>query len=175
MNSIFISTFFFLLLFTADYRCAEAQSVSRSIVSSTGDFATFSEGSMSWTIGEVSIDTYTSPFGYMTQGFHQPDKVEAPVLIDFFIPQGFSPNGDGINDFFVIRGILTYPNNSIEIYNRWGNRVFEASPYQSNWDGRSSHHLTIGNNELPVGTYFYVLHPNDNQTPVFKGSIYLNK
>jgi hypothetical protein len=39
--------------------------------------------------------------------------------IDFNIPEGFSPNGDGINDLFVIRGILNYPNNTFVVYNRW--------------------------------------------------------
>ena len=175
MNLKFISYSSLFFIFLVGSNLASAQSVSRSVVSSSGNFATFAEGSMSWTIGEVTIETYSSPFVWMTQGFHQPDKIEVVDIIDFFIPQGFSPNGDGINDFFIIRGISKFPNNSIEIYNRWGSKVYESSPYQNDWDGRSSNNLTSGNNLLPVGTYFYVLHPNDNQTPVFKGTIYLNK
>ena len=47
---------------------------------------------------------------------------------DFFIPEGFSPNGDIVNDVFFIRGLDEYPLNSIAIYNRWGNKVYESSP-----------------------------------------------
>jgi gliding motility-associated-like protein/uncharacterized repeat protein (TIGR01451 family) len=93
---------------------------------------------------------------------------------DFFIPEGFSPNGDGINDLFVIRGIDHFPGNTFMIFNRWGNKVFEASPYTNTWDGQSGMGMTIGGNDLPVGTYFYVLDLSDG-TPVYKGTIYLNK
>ena len=93
---------------------------------------------------------------------------------DFFIPEGFSPNGDGTNDLFVIRGIANYPKNTFVIFNRWGNKVFEASPYQNTWDGRSMFGLRVGGNELPTGTYFYVLDLKDGSS-VFKGTIYLNR
>jgi gliding motility-associated-like protein/uncharacterized repeat protein (TIGR01451 family) len=95
-------------------------------------------------------------------------------LTDFFIPEGFSPNGDAINDLFVIRGILYYPENSIMIFNRWGNKVFEANPYQNTWDGRSSIGIRVGGDELPSGTYFYILNLGDG-SPVIKGTIYLNR
>jgi gliding motility-associated-like protein len=95
-------------------------------------------------------------------------------IVDFFIPEGFSPNADGINELFVIRGIENYPNNTILIYNRWGNKLFEASPYQNNWDGRSSFGLTVNRDILPIGTYFYLLNLG-NGTEVIKGTIYLNK
>ena len=92
---------------------------------------------------------------------------------DFNIPEGFSPNADGINDLFVIRGILYYPNNTIVIYNRWGDKVFEASPYQNTWDGKTSMGLQVGGDKLPVGTYFYILDLGDS-SDVIKGTIYLN-
>jgi len=93
---------------------------------------------------------------------------------DFFIPDGFSPNGDGTNDLFVIRGIFNYPNNTFVIFNRWGNKVFEASPYKNNWDGRSMFGLRVGGDELPIGTYFYTLDLKDGSA-IFKGTIYLNR
>ena len=94
--------------------------------------------------------------------------------IDFHIPDGFSPNGDGINDLFVIRGISAYPTNEITIFNRWGTKVFDAAPYANNWDGKSTAALNIGNDVLPVGTYFYILDLG-NGSDVIKGTIYLNK
>ena len=93
---------------------------------------------------------------------------------DFNIPEGFSPNGDGINDVFVIRGIEYYPLNKFNIFNRWGNKVFEANPYRSNWDGKTSFGLRVGGDDLPIGTYFYILDLG-NSTPIYKGTIYLNK
>jgi gliding motility-associated-like protein/uncharacterized repeat protein (TIGR01451 family) len=93
---------------------------------------------------------------------------------DFNIPEGFSPNGDGINDLFVIRGIDNFQQNTFAVFNRWGDKVFGASNYQNTWDGRSSGGLKMGGDELPVGTYFYTLDLG-NGSKVYTGSIYLNK
>jgi gliding motility-associated-like protein len=94
--------------------------------------------------------------------------------IEFFIPEGFSPNGDKINDLFVIRGIEHYPNNTISIFNRWGNKVYDASSYLNTWDGNSNQGVRIGGEELPVGSYFYILDLGDG-SDIFKGVIYLNR
>jgi len=101
--------------------------------------------------------------------------VEVNVCTDyFFIPEGFSPNGDGINDNFVIIGIENYPNNTIIIFNRWGDKVFEASPYINTWNGTNGFGLKMGGDQLPVGTYFYLLNLGD-KSDVIKGTIYLNR
>jgi gliding motility-associated-like protein len=72
-----------------------------------------------------------------------------------------SPNGDGSNDIFFIEGLDCYPNNTVEIYNRWGIKVFEASNYDNInnvFKGYSDGRSTISRNELlPTGTYFYIL------------------
>jgi gliding motility-associated-like protein len=94
--------------------------------------------------------------------------------VDFNIPEGFSPNGDGINDFFVIRGIDRYPNNKILFFNRWGNKVYEANNYQNTWDGTVTKGLHIGADQLPAGTYFYVLDLGDGSS-TYKGTVYLNR
>ncbi len=93
---------------------------------------------------------------------------------ELVIPQGFSPNADGTNDLYEILGIGNYPNNKFIIFNRWGNKVFEAQPYSNTWDGKVSQGLRLGGNELPVGTYFYILDLGDD-TPALKGYIYLNR
>lgn len=152
-----------------------AQSLSLEVVGSSGTYATSQYGSMAWTIGEVMTETYPSSEHYFTQGFHQPDtKLLETEVLDFFIPEGFSPNGDGINDLFVIRGAYRYPRNSFTIFNRWGNKVFQASPYKNKWDGKCKTELQVGGDDLPVGTYFYLFDLGDGSTE-FNGTIYLNR
>ena len=97
--------------------------------------------------------------------------IKNPITV---IPEGFSPNGDGVNETFNIDGIENYPKNVFEIFNRWGDKVYDAQPYENAWNGRSTLGLRVGGNELPVGTYFYVLDLGDG-TPPFKGTVYLNR
>lgn len=164
---------FFVALTAKSY--SNAQTISQDVIGSSGTFAESTAGSMAWTIGEVTIETYSSAENFLTQGFHQPsEKGSIEVITDFFIPEGFSPNSDAINDFFVIRGVSKYPKNSIKIYNRWGNLVYEANPYQNLWDGKTKMGVNVGEDQLPVGTYFYVF-DFGNDTKIVKGTIYLNK
>jgi len=92
-----------------------------------------------------------------------------------FIPQGFSPNGNGQNDVFVITGLEKYPNHKFTIYNRWGDKVFEAAPYNNDWDGTNKFGVTVGGDQLPVGTYFYIFETGISGQAPFKGFIYLTR
>lgn len=159
-------------------------------IASKGDY---NASTSIWTVGNLisgttenlriiaRVDEFGSYYNTATIAGRETDEnttnnesTVATIPTDFFIPDGFSPNGDGINDTFVIRGISNYPNNEFTIFNRWGNKVFQASPYQNTWDGKSMFGLTIGGSDLPVGTYFYVLDLKDG-SPAFKGTIYLNR
>ncbi|WP_439709299.1 DUF7507 domain-containing protein [Algibacter lectus] len=87
----------------------------------------------------------------------------------------FSPNSDGDNDFFLISCIENYPNNKLEVYNRWGNIVYQAKGYSNTWDGTSNGRVTINEaKELPVGTYYYVLDLGNGSKPK-TGWIYINR
>ena len=67
----------------------------------------------------------------------------------------FSPNNDGANDTFFIECIEEYPNNNLQVFNRWGTKVFEMQGYDNSWDGTSQGRATINTaDRLPVGTYF---------------------
>ncbi len=100
-----------------------------------------------------------------------------------FVPNSFSPNGDGVHDLFKVRCLYNYENPIIEIYNRWGNLVFKKDHYgdvdfwgnlaDAWWTGRSDNKMTVGNDELPVGTYYYVLKLNSSK--VLTGFLFLNK
>ncbi|MEI6019522.1 MAG: gliding motility-associated C-terminal domain-containing protein, partial [Bacteroidota bacterium] len=84
-----------------------------------------------------------------------------------FIPEGFSPNGDGINDVFVINGLPNNSDNTITVFNRWGNRVYFHSNYNNLWDGYPNIAGTLGKDKLPQGTYYFVLEfKGTNQKPI---------
>ncbi len=99
------------------------------------------------------------------------------IISELFIPNAFSPDGDGINDTWTIRGgLYNYPNNNLVIFNRWGLKVYEADGYNNNWDGNNKGNSNSGNDsKLPSGTYFYVLDLNGNGKNVKKGFIYLTR
>jgi gliding motility-associated-like protein len=73
-----------------------------------------------------------------------------------FIPNGFSPNEDGINDTWVIPGIEAFPENQLFVYNSWGDLIFEAQPYLNDWSGQTNKGIG-GGKKVGDGTYFFVL------------------
>jgi len=77
---------------------------------------------------------------------------------DLEIFTAVSPNGDGFNDTFIIQGIARFPNNELLIFNRWGVLVYNRKGYDNTWAGISEGRATVAKGEeLPVGTYYYVL------------------
>ena len=67
-------------------------------------------------------------------------------------------NGDGINDFFEVRGVETCGFTfNVLIFNRWGNKVFEATNYQNDWGGFSPENSVGSSGTLPSGTYYYII------------------
>jgi gliding motility-associated-like protein/uncharacterized repeat protein (TIGR01451 family) len=94
-----------------------------------------------------------------------------------------TPNGDGLNDFFEIRGVENFPNTFVRIYNRWGVLVFETENYENNVDsdrvfkGFSRGRITIQRNiRLPIGTYYYIINfrgENPGKSS-YSGYLYLN-
>jgi gliding motility-associated-like protein len=76
-------------------------------------------------------------------------------LLPTYVPPGFSPNGDGINDKFVVQnadGKLV----SLEMYNRWGNRVYRSKDYRNDWGGEVTEGFFLGK-DIPDGTYYYII------------------
>lgn len=97
------------------------------------------------------------------------DEMVITVTSDLLIPDVFSPNGDGINDTWEIKGASRYPNMRIEVYDKWGQRVFESVSYNEEkfWDG------TFNGKLLRTSTYYYVVSLNEqgpNDT-VYKGAV----
>jgi gliding motility-associated-like protein len=85
------------------------------------------------------------------------------------IPEVFSPNGDGVNDYFIIPDIDYFTNNTLVIYNRWGNLVYAVDGYVGQWDGSSSE-----NEQLTDGTYYYILDLGNEKEP-YTGFIMIHR
>lgn len=87
--------------------------------------------------------------------------------LDLLIPNAFTPNGDGYNDYWLIDGYENYPNISVKIFDSWGAQVFQSfQGYSQPWDGTSN------GKKLPVNAYYYVINPGDGSKEIV-GSITL--
>lgn len=85
------------------------------------------------------------------------------IYLELIVSQGFSPNGDGNNDTWYIKGIEGYPNNTVKVYDRWGLLVYQKSGYENTiapWDGRGNTGQMAGK-LVDRGTYFYILEPGN--------------
>ena len=82
--------------------------------------------------------------------------VSEAKIHDYFIPEAFSPNGDGINDLFLIPEIRNLENIGLTVFNSWGDIVFQTDNYENNWDGYANTGLYKGKKVNP-GTYYYMI------------------
>ncbi len=146
------------LLIASNY--CHAQSLARTVIGSQGDCFWSPTVTVEWTVGEVMSETFAPSDYFLTQGFHQPSyklHYTPEVIFDFF--NGFSPNGDGINDTWTIPILINYPKNTVVILNRWGNEVWKADNYNNIsvvFKGEN-----MNGNDLPDGTYFYIIKYNN--------------
>lgn len=105
------------------------------------------------------------------------DSYQFNILVENcppYIPDGFSPNNDGPNDWFNIQGLYDiFENHKLLIYNRYGTLIFEGDNSKP-WDGKANRGINNLGKLLPVGTYYYVLHLNDPNYKSMAGCVYLN-
>ena len=142
------------------------------------------EGAWSQATGDPSVAVISDPVsssttvtGLNTMGIYHfiftnaagcADTIAVTVeSADMIIPNIFTPNGDGKNDVFLIKGLETYPGSQLLIFNRWGNEVYKADNYLNNWDG----------SDLAEGTYYYILNRHDlnGSITTFKGWVFLKR
>ena len=128
-----------------------------------------------------SLATFIGPSGNFQAGLTQGDMEiyvidqcgaegtfnVSVIACDTEIPNVFSPNGDSMNDFFRIPGIEGFPNSKLEIYNRWGNVIYQSNDYGGGWDGR------INNEPVADGTYYYILRRSDGEN--FHGGLTITR
>ncbi|MPM16763.1 hypothetical protein SDC9_63145 [bioreactor metagenome] len=138
-----------------------------------------------WNLEELNADhgsliitenTIVDVLGIAGNGCTDRDTVEIRILgyHNLFIPEGYSPNADGIHDHFDIIGIDAYPSNVLKIYNRWGSLVYVSKGYHNEWDGFSNSDLINGKTKLPEGTYYYILDLGDG-SQLLSGSVYISR
>ncbi|MES2762886.1 MAG: gliding motility-associated C-terminal domain-containing protein [Bacteroidota bacterium] len=105
-------------------------------------------------------------------GENVPTVLELPD-VELFIPEVFTPDGDGKNDFFVIKGI-SGRTVKITVFNRWGNKVYANDAYDNTWNGTPNvSGLIIGNSTLPQGTYYYIVEFEDGEDEPVNGYVVL--
>jgi gliding motility-associated-like protein len=97
-----------------------------------------------------------------------PQKIDTVAITagELFIPQAITPNNDGNNDLFVINGMEDLEN-TVEIFNRWGQKVYVAENYQNNWDGTSDN-----GEELSADTYYYIINV---ESTTYKGFVVIKR
>ena len=130
----------------------------------TDTFSTLGLLAGDYSVQLVSSDGCSSQPRPFTIGLIDPN----PCLLKFY--SGITPNGDGINDSWIIDNIDVFPNNEVAIYNRLGNLVWEGDNYDNLntlWDGEN-----LSGNDLPSDTYFYIFQSDEG---VEKGWIELTR
>jgi gliding motility-associated-like protein len=93
-------------------------------------------------------------------GCNASDNVFVKVLKAPNIPNTFSPNGDGINEKWIIEYLDTYPNCRVMVFTRAGQKVFESRGYRVPWNG------TLNGKTLPLDTYYYIIEPENGRKPI---------
>ena len=91
-------------------------------------------------------------------------------LVAINVSQAFTPNGDGINDTWLIINIENYPNSMVRVFNRWGDEVFNKRNYLSDWDGTNK-----GKNLPEAASYYYQIDLEGNGTVNYDGWIYITR
>nr|WP_246013981.1 gliding motility-associated C-terminal domain-containing protein [Flavobacterium dankookense] len=137
----------------------------------------------------VPVGNYTFSYVY-NDGTACPSRVNVIINVNdickpldcgnIIVHNAFTPNGDGVNEYFDIENIenfVCYPTNKVEIYNRWGVLVYETEQYDNalrRFEGISEGRVTVDKSaELPTGTYFYILQYTTSDGDTISESKYL--
>ena len=105
-------------------------------------------------------------------------EVYARCVKELRITQFISPNGDGVNDTWEVPELADYSDNTVKVYNRWGNLVFEQKRYSGGWGGVANANgskKSLGSGVLPEGTYFYIIDLGDDNFEPYIGYMQIKK
>ncbi|MGZ6519692.1 MAG: T9SS type B sorting domain-containing protein, partial [Bacteroidia bacterium] len=114
----------------------------------------FGDSSTVFTTGQNPTHVYGANGTYIvtlavqsSNGCWDTIKHEYTIVSDIEVPNIFTPNGDGKNDFFEFKNLEFFPSANLVVYNRWGNKVYEKADYQNNWNGGTQ----------KDGVYYFIL------------------
>lgn len=121
------------------------------------------------TLSEIDAGSYTV-YVMDANGCTSSQVIElgCTPLIEIIVPQFLSPNSDALNETWIIQNLEFYPDNKVTVYNRWGNIVYEAEPYNNDWNG---HYKGTKAESLPAATYFYVIDTKKKSQDPYTGFI----
>lgn len=85
------------------------------------------------------------------------------------IPNTFTPNRDGVNDTWEIKGLSEFTTCKVQVFNQWGSLVFLSEGYAKPWDGR------YNGTDLPTASYYYVIHFNNSKDKPISGTVTIVK
>lgn len=111
-------------------------------------------------LGDITYELFLTGIGGCTVS----DTIFIKLLLSPLVPNAFSPNGDGINDRWRIQYLESYPGATVEVFNRYGQLVFNSTNYSVDWDGK------VNGKVLPIGTYYYIINPK-NGRKIISGSV----
>ncbi|MDM1058999.1 gliding motility-associated C-terminal domain-containing protein [Myroides odoratimimus] len=130
-------------------------------------------------IVDVSTKTVKTPIVVEAQGIFTLALVDSDYNSELKIYNAVSPDGDGKNDYFIIENIDKYPNNSVQIVNRWGSKVYDTTKYDPTGDGnvnvfrgKAEGKGVLLSGNLPSGTYYYIV---KYEVRTAKGSEWITK
>lgn len=129
-----------------------------------------------WNNGSLMEDQFNVPAGQYTVMITDANdcilyaSITLTEPFELEMPTGYSPNSDGFNDYFVVHGLESYPDNDLQVFNRWGNIVYSSLDYHNQWKGESNTGAP-----LPDATYFVVLRIFGNEEITLTGFVDLRR
>lgn len=147
-NTFYLLLFLCLLFFEKD---VVAQDLPFTL-NTAGAYGKINNQLYDFSIGEmVLVQTFQANSNTLTQGFLQPLLLMQAISDIAVVNNILTPNGDGKNDFFFIKGLEKYPANKLTIFDRGGRTIFSTFNYQNDWDGY------LNGQPLMEDTYYYIL------------------
>jgi gliding motility-associated-like protein len=145
----------------------------------------FSGTTRNWVVGsartlwnDIVSDSSNSGFKWDPDKDGDPTNNNDPTIVELkmitlFVPEAFSPDGDGRYDELIIKG-MQGRSALFTVYNRWGSKVYESTGSEVRWDGYANSGVLMGKGKLPPATYYYVLQFTDGEKETIRGYVVIS-